>query len=143
MNYETRPATEADYPFCYELTKQNMFDLFTRHWGGWVSSAFRNDFNAKNTEIITLDGQRVGYFSLKENDNEFHLDNIQLSPNLHGKGIGTAILENILHNKASKPILLTTFLDNPAIRLYERLGFTVTDQDGETVHMVRDMQQFY
>ncbi|MEM9907073.1 MAG: GNAT family N-acetyltransferase, partial [Cyanobacteria bacterium P01_D01_bin.44] len=69
------------------------------------------------------------------------LDNIQLSPELHGQGIGTAILKNILNKNASKPILLITFLDNPAIHLYKRLSFTVTDQEGGTVHMMRDIQK--
>ncbi|MEM9906727.1 MAG: GNAT family N-acetyltransferase, partial [Cyanobacteria bacterium P01_D01_bin.44] len=96
-----------------------MFDLFTRHWGGWVSSTFRSDFNAKNTKIVVLNDHRIGYFSLREDDTEFHLDNIQLSPELHGQGIGTAILKNILNKNASKPILLITFLDNPAIHLYK------------------------
>ncbi|MEM8805277.1 MAG: GNAT family N-acetyltransferase [Cyanobacteria bacterium P01_G01_bin.38] len=114
-----------------------MFELFTHHWGGWDASAFRNAFSAKSTEIVVLDGHRVGYFSLKENDSAFYLENIQLSPAVHGQGIGTAILKNIVNNNKSKPILLTTFLDNPAIRLYKRLGFTVTDQDGKTVHMIR------
>lgn len=32
INYQLRPATEADYQYCYDLLKQNMFELFSRHW---------------------------------------------------------------------------------------------------------------
>ena len=80
IDYLLRPATKADYQYCYDLTKQNMFELFCRHWGEWNPSVFRDDFNAGNTTIIILDEQRIGYFSLKKtNEDTVYLENIQLS----------------------------------------------------------------
>ena len=137
-DYLLRPATEADYQYCYHLTKQNMFELFCRHWGTWNPSAFRNDFNAKNTTIIIVDEQQIGYFSLKKIDkNIVYLENIQLLPEVQGQGIGTAILEDIFRNNAFCSIHLTTFLDNPALRLYKSLGFVITKRDRATVYMER------
>ena len=138
INYLLRPATEADYQYCYDLTKQNMFELFFRHWGGWNPSAFRNDFKARNTTIIIFDRQQIGYFSLKKIDKDIvYLENIQLLPEVQGQGIGTAILEGIFQNNAFCSIHLTTFLDNPALRLYESLGFVITERARDTVYMER------
>lgn len=137
INYQLRPATEADYPYCYDLLKQNMFDLFSRHWGGWNPNAFREDFHAEDTTIVAISDRDVGFFSLRETDSELHLENIQLAPSVQGRGIGTAILERILQSNTSKPIQLITFTDNPAISLYKRLGFEVTEREQATVHMLR------
>lgn len=135
--YQLRAATEADYPYCYYLTKQNMYELFARHFGGWVSSAFRRDFHAEETTIIQVDGQAIGYFCLQEGDEERYLSNLQISPDWQGQGIGSAVLRTILSASESKPVKLMTFTDNPAMRLYERIGFEVTERDGETVYMLK------
>lgn len=137
MDYITRPATDADYQYCYRLTKRNMFTLITRHWGGWIPSMFRQDFSVEATTIVIASGQRMGYYSVKEDEESLYLENIQLSSSVRGRGIGTAILQSIFRENASKPIRLTTFTDNPAMRLYERLGFVVTQCEGATVHMIR------
>ena len=136
INYQLRPATETDYLFCHDLTKQNMLVLFSRHWGGWINSVFRDDFRAEEATIIQVDGQDVGYFSLKETEEELYLSNIQLSSATQGQGLGSSIIESILAN-TSKPMRLTTFSDNPAMCLYKRLGFEVAERDGETVYMLK------
>ncbi|MGB3672581.1 MAG: GNAT family N-acetyltransferase [Phormidesmis sp.] len=142
INYQLRPATEADYQYCYDLLKQNMFELFSRHWGGWKPDAFRQDFCAANTTIVTMEGRDIGYFSLKKTDAGLYLENIQLSPSVQGQGIGTVILKRILQNHASEPIDLTTFTDNRAMHLYERLGFEVTGREGETIRMLKPVDRF-
>jgi len=136
INYQLRLAAKTDYPFCHDLTKQNMLTLFSRHWGGWVDSVFHNDFQAEEATIIQVDGQDVGYFSLKETKTELYLSNMQLSSATQGQGLGSSIMESILAN-TSKQMRLTTFSDNPAMRLYERLGFEVAERDGETVYMLK------
>lgn len=136
INYQLRPATEIDYQFCRDLTKQNMLTLFSRHWGGWVDSVFRKDFQVEEATIIQVNGQDVGYFSLKETKEELYLSNIQISFAIQGQGLGSSVIEGILAN-TSKQMRLTTFSDNPAMHLYERLGFEVVERDGETVYMLK------
>ena len=93
INYQLRPATEADYQYCYDLLKQNMFELFSHHWGGWKPDAFRQDFCAANTTMVTMEGRDIGYFSLKKSDAGMYLENIQLSRRLP-KSVGN--VENSL-----------------------------------------------
>ena len=137
LDYQLRAATEADYCFCYDLTKQNVYELFCRHFGGWVPAVFRQDFCAEETTIIQVKKHPVGYFCLKEDDEERYLSNIQLEPTWQGRGLGSAVLKTILSTSEPKPVRLMTFTDNPAMKLYERLGFEAVERDGETVSMVR------
>jgi ribosomal protein S18 acetylase RimI-like enzyme len=137
MDYTTRPATAEDYDFCYALTKTNMLELFTRHWGGWDSSKFCDGFKEENIQIIISGGKPLGYYSLVINEDSIFLDNIQISEAARGQGIGKAILAEIIEASGSKDLTLTTFSDNPALNLYKRLGFLITDQSGATVKMKR------
>ena len=113
-----------------------MLALFSRHWGGWIDSAFREDFHTDETTIVLVDSCDVGYFSLKDTAEYLYLSNIQLSPAVQGQGIGSLVMKEILKD-ATKEVRLTTFSDNPAKRLYKRLGFEVCGRDGETVYMIK------
>ncbi|WP_198022094.1 GNAT family N-acetyltransferase [Algiphilus aromaticivorans] len=114
-----------------------MFALFCRHWGGWVPAEFRKSFNPDNVSMVIMNGRRVGYMSVRRDDQGIYVENIQLSPSLHGKGVGTELLGRLLSLHEEELVRLTTFRDNPARRLYERLGFVVTERDGETLRMAR------
>ena len=135
LEYTTRPAVQADYRYCYQLTKKNMLELFTLHWGGWEPSKFREGFDVNTVSIILVAGRRAGYFSIKTRPDGLYVDNIQLSRPLRGRGIGTSILMHLIAENPLAGIHLTTFSDNPAKRLYERLGFVIRECDGMTIHM--------
>lgn len=135
--YTIRPANPEDYWYCYQLTKTNMLDLFTRHWGGWVPAKFREGFDVAAVSIIVIAGRRVGYSSVKRRPYGLYVDNIQLSRPLQGRGLGTIILKQLIADNPTTDIHLTTFSDNPARRLYDRLGFIVTKRDGDTIRMSR------
>lgn len=137
MKYSIRPACDADYQYCYRLTKRNMHDLFCRHWGGWVPAEFRKGFNPGNVSIVIMNERRVGYLSMKRDDQGIYIENIQLSPFLHGRGMGTEILEQLLKRYDREVIRLTTFSDNPARCLYERLGFIITAREEGILQMAR------
>lgn len=135
MEYELRQATESDYEFCHELTKQNMYDLFCRHWGGWVDSEFRKGFIADNIELVVIDDKCIGYLSHKMDGDCAYIDNIQITPEYQGQGLGTKVLTDFLRKHQDTLVRLTTFEDNPATRLYERLSFRVYNKNGLTIKM--------
>lgn len=135
--YTIRTASRDDYWYCYRLTKKNMHELFTRHWDGWFPSKFREGFDVNAISIIIIAGRRAGYLDVKRRPNELYIDNIQLSSSLHGRGIGTSILSRLIADNPSLDIGLTTFSDNPALRLYKRLGFIITHREGATLMMAR------
>jgi len=141
MDYELRPATSDDYTYCYRLTKRNMYDLFCKHWGGWFPTEFRKGFVVENIAMVMIAGKRAGYLSVRKEATSIYIDNIQLSPIRQSQGIGTGLLNGLLATHSRASILLTTFEDNPAKRLYERIGFVVVERNGMTVKMEKAAQQ--
>jgi ribosomal protein S18 acetylase RimI-like enzyme len=141
MDYELRPATSDDYAYCYRLTKRNMYDFFCKHWGGWFPTEFRKGFVVENTSMVIIAGKRAGYLSVRKEPTSIYIDNIQLSPIRQIQGIGTELLNCLLTTHSSVSIHLTTFEDNPAKRLYERIGFVVVEKNGMTIKMEKAAQQ--
>lgn len=135
MDYELRPATFDDYAYCYRLTKKNMYDLFYRHWGGWIPAEFRRGFVIENIFIVVIAGKRAGYLNIIKEPAPIYIVNFQLSPVRRNQGIGTKLLNRLLAIHSKNSIQLTTFEDNPAKRLYERMGFVVIEKNGMTVKM--------
>jgi ribosomal protein S18 acetylase RimI-like enzyme len=135
MDYELRPATFEDYAYCYRLTKRNMDELFCRHWGGWIPAEFRKGFVIKNISMVIVAGKRAGYLNVIKEPPLAYVANFQLSPIWQNRGIGTRLLNRLLVTHSRDSIQLMTFEDNPAKRLYERMGFVVVEKNGMTVKM--------
>ncbi|MGD1940235.1 MAG: GNAT family N-acetyltransferase [Leptolyngbyaceae cyanobacterium] len=135
MNYHLRPATDDDYSFCHDLTRQNMDTLVCRHWGGWQDTKFQEDFVAENTVIIIVADQPVGYLSRKFLGQAIYIDNLQIASAHRNRGIGTHFLQSLFDEYSDQTIQLTTFEDNSAKRLYERMGFKIVEKNGFTLTM--------
>lgn len=54
----------------------------------------------------------------------FELAELVVAPDHQGRGIGTTLLHRLRHTATQRRVLLATTPDNPARRLYRRLGFT-------------------
>jgi len=129
--FKIRKANRKDYLYCYSLTKKNMIGYFTKYWGGWNPRVFRNEFSYSNTHIIIINKKRYGFYTVKELSDHTYIENIQLSSTYHCKGIGSEVLNKIIHDETKGIIKLTTFVDNPALNLYKRYGFkTITNKNG-------------
>jgi len=63
--------------------------------GGWKPEKFHKDFNPEETKIILMNNRRIGYYVLKNKSDHYHIDNVQISPSMRGKGIGTYIMQLI------------------------------------------------
>ncbi len=69
---------------------------------------------------------------------EFRLMDIALIPQERGKGIGTPIVVKLLESAARRgiPVTLHVEPDNPAQRMYARLGFHLIEERG-AYHFLR------
>ena len=120
-----------------------MFDIhrsvFRSHidelWGwdeDWQHENFASECTAAQTSVVEINGGVAGYIQTLEREDEIYVQNIAISANAQGKGIGTMLLKS-LQSRAEAlkvPIPLEVFRSNkPAQRFYERLGF---DSVGET-----------
>jgi ribosomal protein S18 acetylase RimI-like enzyme len=88
---------------------------------------FDAHFDPATIEIITREGQDAGAVSIEKRDDTLFLSNIQILPAFQGRGIGTAIIEEMLDEARALglPATLRVLKNNPARRLYERLGFRI------------------
>ena len=68
---------------------------------------------------------QYGFYNGKEiENNTFVIGNICVKPEYQNKGIGTAILKEIIFENKEKNIKLQTFkINERAIKLYEKIGF--------------------
>ena len=82
--------------------------------------------------IIEKDGQPVGRLWVDEWRDQIRLVDIALMPEWRGSGIGSALLHDVLARGAAagKPVTIHVEAFNPALRLYQRLGFEKVDTNG-------------
>lgn len=83
-------------------------------------------------DVIEFKHQSVGRLYVEEWKNEVRIIDIALLPSFCNQGIGTYLL-NRLQAKASssnKSVSIHVEKNNPAMRLYKRLGFMKTDEQG-------------
>lgn len=78
-----------------------------------------------------IDGQLSGAVAWAEKTDEVDLDRLVVAPAAHRRGIGSALVREVLHRAGPRRTVVSTGRDNtPARRLYERLGFVhVADQE--------------
>jgi len=135
MPYKFRPLTDSDYNFIYQVKKDAYKNYVEMNFGSWNEEDQQGYF-AKFMEaykdgavIITKDGIDIGFYNGEVVDDTYEIGNICIIPEYQNRGIGTAILKDILDANRDRTVTLQYFKQNPVGRLYERLGFKVV---GET-----------
>jgi ribosomal protein S18 acetylase RimI-like enzyme len=83
-------------------------------------------------DLILLDGQPIGRLYLDQWDDQIRIVDIALLPQQRGQGIGTALLRAILDRGRQLALPVTIHVErfNPALRLYDRLGFRTIEDKG-------------
>lgn len=135
-----RPATEADHPLLFAVyaasravelapvpwsDEQKLVFLTQQHQA--QSSAYRTRHPEGQFLVVELvDGRPIGRLYLARVDGgEIRVLDIALFPEWCGLGIGTALLHDVMATADREAVAVTLHVElwNPAIRLYERLGF--------------------
>ncbi|NUW45185.1 GNAT family N-acetyltransferase [Nonomuraea rhodomycinica] len=70
------------------------------------------------------DGALVGAVAWEESPDEIDVNRLIVHPGAHRRGIGRALVEQVMARAAGRRVIVSTGRDNvPARSLYERLGF--------------------
>ena len=134
-----RPATEADREFFWDTRREGFLPLVP----DWDDAAMRAqadlEFDELPVQIVEEAGARIGYLCVVDRPDHLWLDEIVLVPGARGRGIGTALVEQVIGDAAARgvPVRLGVLEQNPARRLYERLGFRVVHVDPPRLRMER------
>jgi len=141
MEWQLRPASESDRAFLYALHCGTMREVIERTWGwdeNWQQTDFARRFSEYAVSVIEIDGQPGGGLWLELTPEKLHIVELQLLPEMQGKGIGTAVVQRVIEQGANQgvPVTLSVVRANPlAKRLYERLGFEVCGHEPPFIHM--------
>ncbi|HEX5578839.1 MAG TPA: GNAT family N-acetyltransferase [Candidatus Limnocylindria bacterium] len=132
-----RPATADDHDFVRELLFTTSKDYVEQTWG-WtdeiqqlVDQDFERWFNPPaRGQIVQLGGRDVGYLKVADHEDGVLLDMVLLDPAYQNRGIGTALIAPVIKEAHARgeAVVLQVLKVNPSKRLYERLGFVVTDE---------------
>jgi ribosomal protein S18 acetylase RimI-like enzyme len=93
---------------------------------------YRTYYPQASFEVILIDGERAGRLYVARGADEIRIVDIALLPAFRGRGAGGEIVRGILAEAAEKklPVRIHVEQFNPALRLYERLGFRKIEDKG-------------
>ena len=138
MSIALRPMTPDDMPFLYQVyASTRLEELAPAGWtpdevGAFLTQQFaaqhqfyQDNYDNATYSVILADGQRVGRLYLARWPTELRIMDIAVLPEYRGRGIGSALLQDILAEGArtGKRVSIHVEKFNPALHLYERLGF--------------------
>ena len=146
VEYYLKDAHVRDKAFIYQTKRESIKKYVEAIWG-WdeanQSKYFEDDFALiTNFKVIWFDDEAVGFLETYESDELVNITEIHINPAAQGKGIGSRIINDIVRKakECSKKVTLGCFKENDrAIRLYQRLGFRITEET-ET-HFVMECQK--
>ena len=145
MNITLRPIEPGDEAFLYRVYASTREpEMAMTNWTDEQKEAFlRMQFTAQHSYyqeyypeaaflVVMLDGEPVGRFYVARWANEVRGIDIAILPEYRNAGIGTAILKDLMAeaDMSGKPLTMHVEQFNPAIRWYERLGFTRKGERG-------------
>jgi len=141
MAVTLRPVQADDEDFLYRLFCTSVGDELNVLDGPQRNAILRMQFQAQqqtynaefpnaNHQIIMLDGQVIGRVLVERSEAEHRGVDIALLPEYRSGGIGTMLIQELLDEAAgaNKPFRISVVRTNPALHLYDRLGFKMTGE---------------
>ena len=139
-----RPARRQDFDYCAKLYFAEMNEIIRQlklNIGAQINS-FRQQWEPTQVRIITREGADIGWLQSTTTDGELFLAQLFLDAAVQNQGIGTEVMHRLISEatRADRAVTLGVVKINPALRLYERLGFMITHEDDHKFYMRREPQ---
>ncbi len=142
---ELRPITDADRELLLRIYASTRADELTL--APWTDEQKRvfllSQFEMQHShyvasypgasfDVVLVDGEPAGRLYAHRRADEIRIVDIALLPGHRGRGIGGRLLAALIDEaeRASRTLTVHVLRGNPARRLYERLGFRQTRDDG-------------
>lgn len=145
QTYSLRRVTEDDYDFIYQVKKDAYKKYVEMCFGSWDEEQQKEYFRKfietykEGAFIISFDGKEIGFYNGCATENTYEIGNICIVPEYQNRGIGTAVLKDVLAENAGKKITLQYFKQNPVGRLYESLGFRLLGETQFHYQMIKEV----
>jgi ribosomal protein S18 acetylase RimI-like enzyme len=123
----TREEELGHFPFDEEQKKQFIAQQFRAQ-----TDHYALHYPTARFSVIEWNGKRIGRLYVDEWPSQIRIVDISLEAAHRGSGIGTTLLREVMERgaAASKPVTIHVEAYNPALRLYQRLGFEQIDTNG-------------
>ncbi|WP_241300026.1 GNAT family N-acetyltransferase [Burkholderia stabilis] len=135
-----RPASLEDMPFLLALRKLTMTEHLQRVGEPTDDDAHDQRIRAHfdDAMIVCEGADAIGLLKVTRAADEWHVHQIQILPAHQGRGIGEAVLRELLGDAAREnvPVSLSVLHGNPARKLYERLGFRLASETDTSASLV-------
>ena len=140
-----RSATDADLSLLAEIyASTRAEEVATTGWPRQQQDEFlRMQFEAQHSHykehypdalwlIIECNGKAIGRLYLEDWSKELRIIDIAILPSHRGKGLGAAILQDLMDRTAAlgRAVSIHVEKTNPAMSLYKRLGFAKAEDKG-------------
>ncbi|WP_321790342.1 GNAT family N-acetyltransferase [Burkholderia pyrrocinia] len=137
---DLRPASLEDLPFLLALRRLTMTEHLQRVGAPTDDEAHDRRIRAhfEDAMIVCEGATAIGLLKVTRAAGEWHVHQIQILPSRQGRGIGEAVLRQLLAEAAREyvPVSLSVLRGNPARRLYERLGFRLVSETEHGANLV-------
>lgn len=142
MDIVLRPAVAEDFEYCKRLYFSEM-DWIIEELSldrGRQAVTLRQDWIPEQVRIITLEGSDVGWLQCIGSSDELFVAQLFVDGPFQNRGIGTEVMNRLISEAAhaNQPVILAVAKVNPALRLYQRLGFQTVHEDERKYYMKRD-----
>ena len=147
-----RPAADSDLEFLHRVYASTRTEelapvpwtpeqkaAFLRSQSEMQHRHYRATRPDASYEIILCDGHPAGRLYVARTKSEIRIMDIALLPEFRGRGIGTQLLKKLCDEGDAAGLLITIHVEqnNPALRLYERLGFRRVEENGPYFMLAR------
>ena len=139
-SYHLRPAKESEKNRIFEGYRDTVGPYVAETWGwdeSFQTANFWKHHPLRDFKIIQVEHSFGGGLYIEEDESDLYIRMIFLLPEFQGIGIGTRLVTDIhsLAQVKGKGLSLKVIRCNPAKKLYDRLGFTVTGEDDSSYDM--------
>ncbi len=88
-------------------------------------SHYAQHYTSMSSDVVLVDGAPAGRLLVARWTSEIRIVDISLLPEFRGRGVGSGLLAGLQEEAAASGKVLSIHVEkfNPALRLYERLGF--------------------
>jgi ribosomal protein S18 acetylase RimI-like enzyme len=150
-----RPVAAGDEPFLLRVYASTRAEelapvpwtddqkaAFVTHQFGAQTAHYAEHYRGMTSDVIVMDGEPAGRLLVARWREEIRIVDITLLPEFRGEGVGTALLGDLASEArdAKKRLSIHVEVHNPAMRLYERLGFRPAGDAGVYLLMALDPQ---
>lgn len=150
-----RPVEAGDEPFLLRVYASTRADelaplpwtheqkaAFVAHQFAAQTAHYTQHYKGMTSDVIVVDGEPGGRLLVARWAEEIRIVDIALLPEFRGGGTGTSLLRGLIDEAATagKRLSIHVEIHNPAMRLYERLGFRPAGDAGVYLLMALDPQ---